>query len=250
MQQEVDVPCEPFQELMRVRIASLCVSWDRAIVRHVTLVLAIIAITVSIGAAIASFGLWRAARRANAISAHLAAIEADRRHDEQEPKFEITIVQRRTALEHADMEVKLVRPRRLDSVVVSILDEAAVDHWGAGLPGGISQTEADLFVWGAWEFNRLAAVQVASNRTSKPRRYSIDDGKNADLFDLVRTQPGRWMTGTTPESWQSQRNGLVRVRLECQLAGSEPWVVVKEVDVEAVSVAQVASPARRRIPRS
>lgn len=59
---------------------------------------------------------------------------------------------------------------RLDEVTVTILDEAGQDHWGQGLPDGVTQEQAAAFVWGAWEFNTGASAQVVSNVSRGPGR--------------------------------------------------------------------------------
>lgn len=38
-----------------------------------------------------------------------------------------------------------------------------------------------MFVWGPWQFSTGASEQVASNRTTRPRAYSLTTGKNWDL---------------------------------------------------------------------
>lgn len=196
------------------------------------LTLSIIALVIALVSAGAALGLWRSAHRANQISATVAEIEANRRHDEQTPEFEVKIAQNRSARDHADLTVRLRRPARLDEVVITILDEANVDHWGSGrLPDGVTQEEAELFVWGPWEFNDGARQQVANKRTTLPRRYSRADGKDGDVLDLVRTRPGHWMGGMTQQSWERDREGPVRLSFECRLDGEEPWQVSYEVAV-------------------
>ena len=54
------------------------------------------------------------------------------------------------------------------SVSVTILDEARQDHWAHGLPDGVTQAEAEAFVWRPLEFNTLASAQVVSPRESSP----------------------------------------------------------------------------------
>ncbi len=59
---------------------------------------------------------------------------------------------------------------RLDAVTVTILDDAVQDRWSRGLPAGVTQEEAEAFVWGPWEFNTGASKQVVSNRETVPHR--------------------------------------------------------------------------------
>jgi hypothetical protein len=109
-------------------------------------------------------------------------------------------------------------------VTIAILDESGQDHWGHGLPQGVTSEEAALFVWGAWEFNTGASAQVSDNRTTRPRPYSRVNGKNWDHLSLRRTRPGRWMTGTSPSAWEQQHEGKpVRLLISCRLAGYGPW---------------------------
>lgn len=191
--------------------------------------LSIIALVIALISAGAALGLWRSAHRANQISATVAEIEANRRHDEQTPEFDIKISEAGSAGDHAGMEVRLLRPAHLDEVVIKILDEANVDHWGHGLPDGVTQEEAELFVWGPWEFNAGASQQVANNRTTLPRRYSRATGRDSEVFDLVKTRPGHWMGDTAHGSWEQERSGPVRLSFECRLDGEQPWQVSYEV---------------------
>jgi hypothetical protein len=186
-------------------------------------------------AGVAAWAAWlsrSSAAEANAAALTLAAIERDRRHDELCPQFEITCTVRGTTPTSADLHIAL-KPSdlgRLDQVTVTILDERGADHWAHGLPGGVTQAEAEAFVWGPWEFNTGASEQVVSNRTAKPRAYSLADGKNWDVLSMRPTQPARWMTGTGPEDWSRQHRGKpVRVLLTCRREGYEPWTVLYEV---------------------
>lgn len=193
--------------------------------------LSIIAILIALLSAAASVGLWRSARRANETANELASIEASRRYDEETPEFEIKIVRRSTAFDHADLEIKLTKPAQLDEVIIRILDEANVDHWACGLPDGVTREQADLFVWGPWEFNSGASQQVMDTRTSRPRRYSRVTGKDTEAFDLIKTRAGHWMGGTAQEGWEREHEGPVRLLLECRVEGRKSWHVRYDVSV-------------------
>jgi hypothetical protein len=79
---------------------------------------------------------------------------------------------------------------------------------------------------------------------AKPRAYSLADGKNWDVLSMRHTQPGRWMTGTSPEDWRRQHRGKpVRVLLTCRRAGYEPWTVLHEVQAVLKN-----RPSMRRLP--
>jgi hypothetical protein len=101
-------------------------------------------------AAVAARESRRSAQAANAAASTLAAIERDRRYDELTPRFGITCKVRDIAPGRADLVITLARggAQYLDSVTVTILDEAWLDHRGRGLPPGVTQQEAEEFVWG------------------------------------------------------------------------------------------------------
>jgi hypothetical protein len=168
--------------------------------------------------------------KANAAAETLAAIERDRRHDELAPEFAMKFTA--TAEDRANLLVTLTGGRmdRLDEVTVTILDETGKDHWGGGLPTNVTQDEAAAFVWGPWEFLTAAAVQIASNRESRPRPYVRPNGKNWDLLPLTRTRPGRWMSTYSQEQWQGDFEGQpIRLLITCRREGYEPWMLLQEV---------------------
>src|SRR5579872_4544918 len=107
-----------------------------------------------------------AAVRANAAAESLAAIERGRRHDELAPVFDVKFTE--TGGDDASLHVTFTGGglESLDEVTFTILDEAGKDHWSGRLPGQVTHEEAEAFVWGPWEFNTGASVQIASNRVS------------------------------------------------------------------------------------
>jgi hypothetical protein len=204
-------------------------------VSFVDLAIAIIGAVATVAAGIAATGSWIAARRANETAGAVAAIERDRRHDELTPVFKFTCTVRETAPDWADLRVELVggRLERHAAVTVTILDEAGQDHWTRGLPDGVTQEEAEAFVWGPWEFNTGASEQVVSNRESKPRPYSRVSGKNWDLLALRATRPGRWMSSASQAEWHKRWQGQpVRLLVICVCDGYEPWFIQQDLKVE------------------
>jgi hypothetical protein len=115
------------------------------------LAIAIIGAAAAVAAAIAALGFWKAARKSNATADLMAGIEWDRRYQELTPEFDVTFTARDTADDSADLRVALKpgRLQRLDEVTIAILDEAGKAHWTRGLPDGVTQDEAEIFVWGA-----------------------------------------------------------------------------------------------------
>jgi hypothetical protein len=185
-------------------------------------------------AAWAAYQSRGSAEQANKAAETLAAIERARRHDELTPEFEITCTVHDASADSARLYVML-KPgcqELLDEVTITIQDETRSDHWKRGLPDGVSQEEAAAFVWGPFEFNTGTGDQVVSNRTTKPRPYSVVTGKNWDLLGLTHTRPGRWMDGTQ-DAWRKQQAGKpVRVLLTCRLGDYEPLFIQCDVPVE------------------
>ena len=127
------------------------------------------------------------------------AIESDRRHDELTPLFEASCEVTGDLEDSGTLKISLAGGiDALNGVVVTIQDEYGIDHWGRGLPDGVSQETAEAFVWGPWEFDTNAGAQVVSSRQSRPRAYSLLSGKNWDVLTLAATRPGSCMTGNQP----------------------------------------------------
>jgi hypothetical protein len=203
---------------------------------------ALVDIAAPVAAAVAAVGSWWAATRSNHVTRALAAIEQDRRKEERErrheeltPNFTITCSESDTAPDQAYLRVALKSGKLeyLDEVTITILDEVDREHWARGLPDGMTQEQAEAFVWGPWEFNTGASAQVVSNRTTKARSYSIVTGKNWDLLALNRTRPGHWMSGTSPEKWRKQyADEPLRLLVTCHREGYAPWIIPYEVTSE------------------
>jgi hypothetical protein len=162
------------------------------------------------------------------------AIESDRRHDELTPQFEASCEVTGDLEDAALLKITLTGGiDALDGVVVTIQDEYGTDHWGRGLPGGVSQETAEAFVWGPWEFDTNAGAQVVSSRQTRPRAYSLLNGKNWDVLTLAATRPGSWMTGTSKDKWRKEcREQPIRLLVTCRRDGHEPWLVPLEARPE------------------
>jgi hypothetical protein len=207
--------------------------------RLLFVVMIIAALLVSIVAAGISLAAVRYARRSAraaetsaAAAEQTSALDAERRHAELTPEFDIACAAGANGVDgNGELTVTLTGPGgldRLDEVTIAILDEAGTNHWGRGYPTGVSEEEARRFVWGPWEFNTGASAQVADNRTTRPRPYSRADGQNWDRLSLTRTRPGHWMA-TTQEHWQKQMTGPVRLQITAR-RGSERWILLREVE--------------------
>jgi hypothetical protein len=173
-------------------------------------------------------------RRQSVSQDRATAIESDRRHGELTPVFEARCEVTGGLEDSATLKIALTGGvDALDEVVITIQNESGTDHWGRGLPPGITQEQAEAFVWGPWEFDTGASAQVVSNRQTRPRPYSLLSGKNWDVPALAATRPGPWMTGTTPDKWRKdRRQHPVRLLITCRREGHSPWFVPLEVKPE------------------
>lgn len=173
-----------------------------------------------------------ASEKAAAAAEKTAALDAERRHAELTPEFEIACTAEQNGIsDHGELTVTFTGPDsldRLDEVTIVILDESGADHWGHGYPTGVSEDDARRFVWGPWEFNTGASAQVTGNRTTVPRPYSRADGRNWDRLSLARTRPGHWMS-MDQERWQKQVDGPVRLQITAR-RGTEQWTLLREAE--------------------
>jgi hypothetical protein len=201
--------------------------------RFVNLAIAIIALVATVAAAVAALGSWRSSILSNKTALQLADIERDRRHAELIPKFDITASVFGNTGDDAYLNVRLVDgPLKLDSVVITILDETGQDHWARGLPKNLTAEQAETFVWGPWEFNANASAQVANFRATKPKSYDRVSGDDWDKLHVMRTRAGSWMSEGSVASWRADRAGPMRLVITCELAGFEPWSVPIDLTVE------------------
>lgn len=123
--------------------------------------------------------------------------------------------------------MKLTGPaglERLDEVIVTVQDEAGVDHSGHSHHGG-SPTPDELatVVWsplrlkpGINEANRLGRVSGT---------FALETGDHQPLAMEPSIAP-HWNT----DSWAGQWEGKpLRLKIECRRDGHKPWFIVDEV---------------------
>lgn len=212
-----------------------CAAADATVTR-----MALAALITSILAALATLAALVYARRAASsaedsaqAAAETARLDAERRHDELIPQFQITFLERGSgSADQGELRVELAGPAGLpglDEVTITILDDADSDHWARGLPTGVTEEQARLFVWGPWEFNTGASIQVSDNRTTRPRPYSRASGANWDRLSLRRTRPGHWMS-MDDERWRKQQPGPIRLQVTSR-RGGEHWSELYEIPV-------------------
>ena len=196
-------------------------------------------------AAVAAFWARAAAERANEAAGLMAEIEQQRRHRELTPKFRIRaqVMDNSPYPGFAILFVMLGdgELKTLDAVTITILNTVEIQPWG--LPEGVTEKDAEEFLWSGWEFDTFLtggvgqrAVKAASHRQSKPRCLSQPDGKDWYELLLRRTAPPNW-DNWTKEKWRSKWETFsLRLSLDCRLAGHQPWVVYETVTIEPPEV--------------
>lgn len=191
----------------------------------------VIASCVAAVSAIAAFGAWRAAVAARRTADRLADIELDRQHRELTPRFTLEVNRDPNNSELAHLLVTLVPGgvETLDEVIVTILDGPGQDRRASGPPRGVSASEFATFVWSPWVFDEGASAQVLDPRTTRPRAYARESGRNWDRLQLRPSRPGSWMTGMSAASWSDEAGSTMRVQLTCRLEGHKEWVRLHEV---------------------
>ncbi|MGK4578434.1 hypothetical protein [Kitasatospora sp. HPMI-4] len=185
-------------------------------------------------AAAASAGLaWWATRKAAAAASdsaatarEVAAIERDRWHRELTPELEFTLTQR--GRDHWRLTVELVGPAgldRLDSLTLTVRDEAGVDH--SPRPGGPDPQELAAVIWGPLR------IQPGVDGVREPGRERV-------LLDVERGEPIPCALEATlvpgwfqnPEDWRERNATLpLRLRAVCEREGHHPWIVLDQCAV-------------------
>ena len=106
-------------------------------------------------AAVAAFGSRSAAQRANQAAGLMAEIEQQRRHRELMPKFRVRgqLMDNSPYPGFAILFVMLGdgELKTLDAVTITILNTVEIQPWG--LPEGVTEKDAEEFLWSGWEFD-------------------------------------------------------------------------------------------------
>ncbi|MFD3418848.1 hypothetical protein [Streptomyces decoyicus] len=190
----------------------------------------LVAGTTATFSAIATYGAWMAARRANATADAVARIERDRWHADLTPSFTITI--ERTSDRTATLSVHLAGPlplQRLDEIHIRVVPSDDADRTSR-LPNGPSQEDLNAQVWGPYRFTHGADGADINGQTVAPFSLRVGAGRP---FSVEKTWPPRWIRGdSTAQQWTDQwLNMPVRLILTCIREGFNQWTVPYEVEV-------------------
>ncbi|MBV6701930.1 hypothetical protein KV557_33320 [Kitasatospora aureofaciens] len=127
------------------------------------------------------------------------------------------------------LQVNLTGPvslDRLDPVIVTVQNEAGVDHAGhSHLGGSPSKDDLAAVVWsplrlkpGVNEADRLGRVSGT---------FALEAGDHQPLAMEPSPAP-RWNTGSWERQWEGKP---LRLKIECRRDGHKPWFIVAEVAV-------------------
>ncbi|WP_432060729.1 hypothetical protein [Streptomyces sp. S1] len=175
--------------------------------------------------AIAAFGSWKAARRANDTSRSVARIEAERWAVEQTPRIGVSF---EPLFRRVRLYVFLEGPQHLqavESLAVEVLDD---DHdRSVNRPGGPTPEEISKQIWGPYQFMPDTDGVDENGRRVTVRFLSVGSSRS---FEMQRTRPPHWQTSPNAEAnWYPHHP--IRLRLTCR-HGNQEWVIVKSVSTE------------------
>ena len=193
----------------------------------------IITLAISGIAAGAAVGSWLWAKRAAASAAKATEIEAQRRHVELEPMFDMTW--RKSGGSRAQIEIKLVGPPglgRLDSVLVVVRDDS-LDHSSRNA-GGPSAEDLEAQIWGPMRFTPSVDGAPETGRSVAP--FALDRGGSRPLS--MQENPAPPWSGSDPSWWTRQYAGKpILLTIECH-AGDQMWTVPLELQRRPVFVSR------------
>ena len=198
----------------------------------------------------------RSASKSAVAAETTAALDRQRRNAELTPRFLITCEPANPGIDTLRLRVLLSGPPELgqiDRLTVSIRDDHPFRSQVAPLAGGPTSEQVAGQIWGPYCFTPGTGPIVDpargflgadhTGRTTPNGALSVGE---AFAFHLEPTQPPRWSQQPL-ENWRKERGTVLRLRLECQRADWEPWVLTGEIDTaESVSTAKLQSPVVAR----
>ncbi|MFK0225892.1 hypothetical protein ACIQUL_09000 [Streptomyces sp. NPDC090303] len=177
--------------------------------------------------AVAAFGSWKAARRANDTSHSVARIEAERWRTERTPDV-------RLSLHHLgggrfNLSLRLVGPDNfgdLEAVSVEVLNDDR-DHRVLNPTAELTQADADAHVWGPFRFSPGIDGTEEPGRSTQWTKLHMGRGRP---FAMDRTPKGHWMTGMSQANWQASYVGHpVRLLVRCR-NGDDEWTFFRDLE--------------------
>ena len=211
------------------------------------------ALAVSIVSALgALYAVWYARRQAtaadsaaaaserSAIAAEkTAAVEAGRRQGELTPRFRVSVEPANPGVETLRMTVFLAGPPelgRLDGLTVTIRNDHPWRGQGRPLAGGPKPEQVAAQIWGPYCFtpgtgpgaDSVRGIPGADRDGRTPPTGGMPVGEALPFF-LEPTRPPSWSQQPL-DAWRQQVGTMLRLELQCQREGREPWTVTGEVD--------------------
>lgn len=196
--------------------------------------------------AVAAFAAWHATRRAasaaeraNTTADTVARIERDRRRGELRPQLSISLRDAPGSGGNPDYNVLrfgFPGPNDLEpygplKVTVTVRDDRDRSHDNT-LPGGLTAEEIAAHVWGPWKLQRGTDNTDDTGRTCPVREVRVGEELRCAI---ERTRSPHTHEGAQ-EHWRRDYTGTpMRLRIEVECKGFDPWVFLEEFDPDAVS---------------
>jgi hypothetical protein len=215
----------------------------------------IAALVVAIVAALAALAaVWyarrsdRSASRSAAAAATTAALDIQRRNAELTPRFRVTCEPSNPGSPTLRLRVFLAGPpelRRLDALIVTIRDDHPWRGQGTPLAGGPTPEQVAAQIWGPYRFipgtgpgaDSVRGIPGADPTGRTTPTGGMPVGEELPFF-LEPTFPPSW-SQQPQQNWQKERGTVLRLQLECQLEGWEPWTLACEIDTDGQNTVEI-----------
>ena len=213
------------------------------------------ALVVAIVAALAAIAaVWyarrsdRSAARSAAAAATTAALDMQRRNAELTPRFRVTCEPSNPGSQTLRLRVFLAGPPelgRLDALTATIRDDHPWRGQGTPLAGGPTPEQVATQIWGPYRFipstgpgaDPVRGIPGADPTGRTTPTGGMPVGEELPFF-LEPTRPPSW-SQQPQENWQKERGTVLRLRLECQRQGWEPWVLSFEIDTNGQNTVEI-----------
>lgn len=175
---------------------------------------------------------WRSTEKAAETAASMKTIETRRWHADMTPQFEVTCVPTwmgdRASDTRAELRIRFTGPPGLHKLTITATIRNDWPDRKSTLNGGPTQEQLDAQIWGPYRFVHGVDGGSQDGRTISPFTLLVGDGRP---FALERTPSPRWADAA---GWRQRYEGAkVRLALHCVHDGDEPWIVHRDVPVDA-----------------